>query len=246
MTRSNPAVQRMGVRQWLEQLRQNPWRFGAGPLTDPTQFPFRIDLHVHLSALGENDDRAASAALLESLMRARRLTGLVLCDHDRLPDAATVASINRGLRDRRAYRAVEISTSEGHCLVVGLDEDDLADIEPGLSTWELVKIADRHDAAVVLVHPAQPTPLTPVPKGVADMAPGIHGVEVMSCVTNSTEELEARLSAHERGWTMVAGSDALTTDRVGSAFCAFPRLPADEQDLAVMIRVGALRAERAG
>jgi hypothetical protein len=184
------------------------------------------------------------AGELADLMRLRDLAGLVVSEHDALPDLAEIDCLNRGLpQGLRVYRAAEVSTSEGHCLVVGLPS--LEGLSAGVSTWELVKAADRHRAAVVLVHPLQPTALTPRPVAVSDMAPGIHAVEVMSSATRSTQELEARLSAHDRGWIMVAGSDALSRRSIGAAYCALPRLPRDEAELAGFVRAGSLRPERA-
>lgn len=206
------------------------------------QYTFRVDLHVHRDALCSNGG-PPKATEVAGLMERRGLAGLVVTAHDALPDRVEIDAVNRGLpRGMRIYSGVEVGTSEGHCLVVGLPS--LEGISSGLSTWELVKRADQHRAAVILVHPLQPTPLTPRPVAISDMAPGIHAVEIMSTVTRSTQELEARLFAHERGWIMVAGSDALSPLSVGAAFCTLPRLPADEADLASLIRAGTLRPER--
>ncbi len=212
-------------------------------MTDPTRYPFHIDLHVPRSALPMNG-KGPDATSLAQLMRERGLSGLVITEHDDLPSSKETARLERAMKGLRVYRAAEVSTSEGHCIVIGLS--DLSGIEPGISTWDLVKRADAAGAAVVLVHPTQPTPLTPKPKPVGDMAPGIHGIEVMSRATVSTDELEARLFAHERGWTMVGGSDSLSTEGIGAAYSACPRVPADEGDLAALIRVGAVRPNRAG
>lgn len=222
-----------GVSQ-RDSLRQPP---------EAISFQVRVDLHVHREALG-----ASGSPLrvddVTSVMARCDLAGLVVSCHDALPDRTEADAVNRALpRGKRIYRAAEVSTSEGHCLVIGLPALD--GIAPGISTWDLVKVADAHQAAVILVHPLQPTPLTPRPASVSDMAPGIHAVEVMSTVTRSTQELEARLFAHERGWIMVAGSDALTPISVGAAYSTLPRLPRDEAELAALIRAGSLRPERA-
>lgn len=214
----------------------------AGTASAASPYTFRVDLHVHREALCTNGT-PPKVVDLAALMERRGLAGLVITRHDALPDQAEVDAVNRALpRGMRVYRAVEVGTSEGHCLVVGLPS--MEGISAGISTWDLVKRADAHQAAVILVHPLQPTPLTPRPVAIADMAPGIHAVEVMSTVTRSTQELEARLYAHERGWTMVAGSDALSPLSVGTAFCTLPRLPKNETELAALIRAGTLRPER--
>lgn len=217
----------------------------AGSLMTFTEsYPVKVDLHVQREALAPGSAPIAPSEVAD-LLRRRSLAGLVLTEHDALPDAGHLEALNRALpKGMRVFRAAEVGTSEGHCLVIGLP--DLDGIRYGISTWDLVKRADLHGAAVVLVHPLQPTPLTPRPPTIADLAPGIHAIEVMSTVTCSTAELEARLYAHERGWTMVGGSDALSGQSVGAAFCALPRMPRDEGDLASLIRAGSLRPERAG
>jgi len=75
-----------------------------------------IDLHTHTAAYS-----MCSSLDVEEIVRGSRAAGfdgICLSEHDKMWPAAEIASLSRQL-DFRIFRAIEVTTSEGHVLVFG-------------------------------------------------------------------------------------------------------------------------------
>lgn len=191
----------------------------------------RVDLHVHTrrySPCAEGLDPAA----LPGIMRARGLAGLVISEHDAVWSAAELGALRAALGPgQRVYAGVEVTTREGHLVVIGLA--DLGGIRRGIAGAALVERALREGAAVILAHPQ---------RGRAGpyehVLPGLHAIEVRSTSTLGDHAARAAALARTLGLPAVAGSDAHALEQVGAVATAFHRLPEDETALAAMIRSG--------
>ena len=78
----------------------------------------RIDLHVHTrrySPCAEALDPDHLPERLESL----GLDGLVITEHDHLWSTEDIEYLNRRMRHGRIYRGVEVSSRNGHFIVIG-------------------------------------------------------------------------------------------------------------------------------
>ena len=122
---------------------------------------FRVDLHVHTRRYSPCAE-ALDPEYLGVAMKKAGLDGLVITEHDHLWPAEDIALLNRNLKDKRIYRGVEVSSSNGHFIVIGLD--GLDDIRPGISIEKLIPKIHFHEAAIIWAHPhlhygSIPTPL---------------------------------------------------------------------------------------
>ncbi len=210
-------------------------------MDDTAQMPWHVDLHVHTrrySPCAESLD----AEQLPERMIACGLHGLVITEHDHLWPRADIARLNHQLDGARIYRGVEVSSCNGHFLVIGLDHMD--GLEPGISARQLVRAAKRQGAAVILAHPQLRYSQMQDPLDLSEMPAGIDAVEVASTVTVGHQADEVKAYAQQMGYAQVGGSDAHALPHVGRVVTLFPELPADEQELAATIRRGQCTAKR--
>lgn len=205
--------------------------------TAPLQW--RVDLHVHTrrySPCAESLDPEK----LPAAITAMGLDGVVITEHDHLWSPLEIAALNRQASDPLIYRGVEISSRNGHFLVIGLERLDA--FYPGMSVENLVRQAQRQDAAVVWAHPQLTYSQTYSPLDFANLPKGIDAIEVASTVTVGYQAQEVMAHARARGYGTVGGSDAHALAQVGRAYTCFDHLPADEKELAAAIRSGRCRA----
>jgi len=207
---------------------------------DASSWQCRIDLHVHTRRYSPCAE-AIDPEQLHRVMDEARLRGLVITEHDQLWPAEELAQINRKLKNGRIYRGVEVSTRNGHFVVIGLDSMD--GIRAGIGIEDLVKRSQAQQAAVIWAHPMLNYGNTPDPLPVEKMPPGIHAIEVASGMTNGSNGDKARAIAKRMGWSPVGGSDAHCLSQIGSIATLFPRLPKDEKALARAIKSGRCKAE---
>lgn len=204
-------------------------------MTRDAKLRFRVDLHVHTrrySPCAESLDPEDLAVA----MRRSRLDGLVIAEHDYLWPMDDIARLNAGLKHRRIYRGVEVSSCNGHFLVIGLDELD--GIRPGIGIEALIHAIDAQQAAIVWAHPYLHYGNIALPLDSTEMPRGLHAVEVASGVTHGRESAATRSLARRMGWATVGGSDAHVPGQVGCAYTLLADLPLDEKHLAAAIRNG--------
>lgn len=203
-----------------------------------TSWKYRIDLHVHTRRFSPCAETLDPEKLLH-VMSQRSIHGVVIAEHDQLWPSEDIAALNRRLKHQRIYRGVEVSSKNGHFVVIGAES--MNGIYPGIGIKELVKAAHELQAIVIWAHPlsnyknlSEPFTLDQIPKE-------LNAVEVASDVTNSDATATVLLFAQKRGWTPVSGSDAHAISQVGTKFTRFAHLPKDEKSLAAAIRDGRCR-----
>lgn len=211
------------------------------PMTAEPAFPYRIDLHVHTRRFSPCAEALDPEQLPRCIARAG-LQGVVITEHDRLWPAGSIAGLNRSMTAGRIYRGVEVSSRNGHFIVIGLDR--MGPLAPGISIAALLRHAHRCDAAVIWAHPYLNYDAVAQPLTAEAMPGGLHAVEVASGVTRGEHSRQARSLAERRRWAAVGGSDAHSIGQVGWAYTCFAELPADEKALAAAIRRGRCRAAR--
>jgi hypothetical protein len=198
-------------------------------------FRFRVDLHVHtrrFSPCAETFD----PLLLRPVLEKSRLDGLVITEHDHLWPADEIARLNEGLRSKRIYRGVEVSSANGHFIVIGLD--GLDGIGPGVEVAALLSEARRQQAAVIWAHPRLQYASLSAPLAGAAMPAGLDAIEVASSATCGKASKAARALARRMSCATVGGSDAHFPGQVGCAYTRLADLPENEKQLAAMIRKG--------
>jgi len=195
----------------------------------------RVDLHVHTRRYSPCAEALDPEHLCHALEKAG-LDGLVIAEHDHLWPAEDIALLNRRLKNKRIYRGVEVSSSNGHFIVIGLN--DLDGIMPGISIENLIPLINFHEAAIIWAHPHLCYGSIPAPLKGSRMPPGLHAVEVASGVTAGRDTAATRAMARRMGWASVGGSDAHIPGQVGCAYTLLNDLPENEVHLAAAIRSG--------
>jgi predicted metal-dependent phosphoesterase TrpH len=204
---------------------------------------WHIDLHVHtrrFSPCAESLDPWRLPELLSQM----RLDGIVITEHDHLWPRREIDELNRSLPSTRIYRGVEVSSSNGHFVVIGLER--MVGIRPGISARDLIRRARSQQAAVILAHPHIHYSQTQDQLDMLEMPAGIDAIEVASTMTTGEAAQQAQRCARQIGCAMVGGSDAHALSQVGQSFTIFSTYPSDEIALAAAIRNGACRPGRAG
>lgn len=198
-----------------------------------SSFRFSIDLHVHtrrFSACAEGLDPER----LPDMIHRNRLDGLVITEHDHQWPPQDIDRLNRRLSYGRIYNGVEVSSRNGHFVVIGLETMD--GIAQGMDLPSLVRCAHAQQAAVIWAHPFQAYGNTPEPSDLQHLPVGIDALEIISSLTTGSQATEAQYLAGKMEWAEVAGSDAHTLARVGCAVTLFESLPDNEKLLAQAIR----------
>lgn len=192
---------------------------------------FRIDLHVH-TAFGSACAELHDPDTLPDSMEKHGLDGVVVTEHNLLWPGEKIIGINRRLpKHRRLYRGIEVSTSQCHVVVIGLDS--FQGIYPGMPPERLIEHAEKEQAVTILVHPC----LNGLDLG-CNGPWGFHGMEVASTMTRGDFRRKTLVLCRQHHTLPVAGSDAHCSENLGKAFTCFPFLPVDEKELALMIRQG--------
>ena len=138
---------------------------------------FTLDLHVHTNYSSDGHD---SVARIIEVARVRGLDGLAICDHN------TMAGV-RAARDFVAAHeldfliipGIEVTTSQGHLLVLGLEEG----VERDLTAAETIRTVRHYEhergQSIVII---APHPYHPFRHSIGDTCthPEIEAIEVFN------------------------------------------------------------------
>jgi predicted metal-dependent phosphoesterase TrpH len=169
----------------------------------------KFDLHVHSNH--SKDSNSGLDAILEFAYK-RGLNGFALCDHDTIEGG--LACEKRALElgfEITVIPGVEVSSSKGHILVLGVRED----IEPLLSPEETIRRARKLGGTVIIPHPFKSSS-----HGIGSFEGlDIDAVEVFNsrCLFNGANK-KAVSEARRLGIPGVAGSDSHVPEMVGQAY----------------------------
>lgn len=187
----------------------------------------KFDLHVHTRFSKDSD-----ADIDKIIMYAKKhgLDGFAVCDHDVIEGGPF--SVQRAVElgsDLVIIPGVEITTSEGHLLVLGIKER----IESGLSPAETIQRARAQGAVVILPHPFK---ITSHGIGYVEGL-DIDAVEVLNsrCLTDGPNN-KARAAATSLGLAQVGGSDCHVPEMVGMSYTEV-----DVQDRSLSVVLDAIR-----
>ncbi|MDI9394527.1 MAG: PHP domain-containing protein [Euryarchaeota archaeon] len=169
----------------------------------------KFDLHVHSEH--SRDSNSSHRDIIETACK-RGLDGFAICDHDTVEGGLACAEkiMELGL-EITVIPGVEVSSSKGHILVLGVREN----IEPFLSPEETILQARKLGGTVIIPHPFKRSS-----HGIGSFEGlDIDAVEVFNsrCLFNSANR-KALEEAKRLGIPGVAGSDAHTPEMVGQAY----------------------------
>lgn len=188
-----------------------------------------IDLHVHTSrysACGQDTPEQMVRAAVE-----KGVAGLVLTEHDLLWPRSELAKLQSKYEEIRLYRGMEVTSLRGdHFLVYGLS--DYSEIHFGMEEARLLRTVKETGGAIILAHPFRYT--NDLPEAIFNNPP--HAIESQSCNIDPGLHPKILKLATQLGVAVTAASDGHSVENVGRYLTRFPQLPADEQQLAQLIR----------
>jgi predicted metal-dependent phosphoesterase TrpH len=168
-----------------------------------------LDLHVHTNYSHDGHD---SVEKIIASAIAQKLDGIAICDHDTMDGSfAAREYVADNHLDLIIIPGMEVTTSKGHLLVLGIEEK----IDRGLSPAETIKIArEMNDTVVIIV----PHPFHPFRHSIGNVQSCIDAIEIYNSrfFTGLGNKI-ARITAARNNITAVAGSDAHSADCVGLA-----------------------------
>jgi predicted metal-dependent phosphoesterase TrpH len=188
----------------------------------------RFDLHIH-----SNYSLDSGLDVDDILRKAvkKGLDGIAICDHDTLTGSfharKRVVELNLPLL---VLPGVEVSTSRGHLIVLGVRED----IPSGLDPKETIRIAKRIGGVVIAAHPFKIRSI-----GNVD---GLHvdAIETFNSRCIFGENKKAKKMAIELKLPQVGGSDSHMLATIGSGYTEIDTEP-DEISVLDAIRNGKTR-----
>ena len=174
-----------------------------------------IDLHVHTNYSHDGHDSVKE--ILERAI-AKKLDGIAICDHDTMEGFyAARKYVAKTHSDLIIIPGIEVSTSKGHLLVLGIEDG----IEKGLSPEETIRIARQKEqegnCTVVII---APHPFHPFRHSIGNFCThhGIDAIETFNSryISGIANTIASRVAAR-KAITAVAGSDAHSVECVGLA-----------------------------
>ncbi|MFZ3058876.1 MAG: CehA/McbA family metallohydrolase [Candidatus Methanoperedens sp.] len=188
----------------------------------------RFDLHIH-----SNYSSDSSLSIDDILKQAvkKGLDGIAICDHNTV--AGSLHARNRALElnlPLLVLPAVEVSTTKGHLLVLGIREN----IQPNLTPEETIMIAREKGGVVVAAHPFKIRSI-----GSVDGL-DVDAIETFNSRCIFGENTKAKEMARFLGKPETGGSDSHVLSTIG---LGFTEIDADSGEDAVLsaIREGKTR-----
>jgi predicted metal-dependent phosphoesterase TrpH len=171
-------------------------------------FMLRCDLHVHT-----NFSRDGESSVEDVITRAKaaRLDAIAITDHDSCEAIGVAERAGSGLV---IIPGVEVSTRQGHLLVLGVREP----LPPGLHVMETIRLARNLGAVTILPHPYHMW-RHGVARRVPESIGAVDGIEVFNSryIVGSANRKAARVARKVR-ITPVGGSDAHNARYVGFGY----------------------------
>jgi predicted metal-dependent phosphoesterase TrpH len=193
----------------------------------------RLDLHVH--GVRSPDSRLTMAELVASLGPAG-LQGIALTDHNTIAGHEALRELGARYPRYVFLGGVEVSTKEGHLLVLGTEE--LPPIHRPLD--ETLDWARSRDLVTVLAHPMRR--VHGVGRAIAASA-SVSAIETMNGHNREIANARAAHLAAQRQIGETGGSDAHRAADVGRAYTDFPDDATDPEALLGAIRRGRTTAQ---
>ncbi len=192
----------------------------------------RLDLHVHSS---HSPDGRSTVDQLVAAVASTGLDGFALTDHNSVAGLRRLAELARDRPELRLLPGVEVSTADGHLLVLGVTEAP----PPGRSLDETVDWAGGHGGVPVPSHPFRRV------HGVGGEAAARVKVPALEALNGHTgRRANARTAAlvRQRGLGATGGSDAHVAGELGRAWTSFPDGAGSVDDLVEAVRCQATTA----
>lgn len=191
---------------------------------------FKIDLHIHSRNSGDNDSDPE-----EIIERAIELglDGIAFTEHYYYEASEDIAPLIDKYKDAiTIIRGVEFSASDGHCLVFGLNTDDISGKNTPME--HLIKIVDSLGGIVIPAHPFRGI------NSIGDLLfnlSGLFAIEGFNGCSMPAFNHKAIKAAATLRIPFTGGSDAHSPSEVGSCYTAFYE-PVSHDNIASLLKSG--------
>ncbi|MHB1319698.1 MAG: PHP domain-containing protein [Anaerolineae bacterium] len=193
-----------------------------------------IDLHVHTDRYS-TCGRSSPEAMIERAMELG-LDALVFTEHNLHWPVDELVALQARYPSVRLYTGTELTSAAGDdFLVYGLTERNR--VGAGMEAAEILNMARRQGAAVILAHPYRYRDA--VPQEIYTQP--VDAIEIMSTNIYNYSHLRAVALAGELGTPSTAASDGHHADMLGLYALEVDHLPEDEHALAELIKSGEMR-----
>ncbi len=182
----------------------------------------RFDLHIH-----SNFSSDSSLSIDDILKKAvkKGLDGIAICDHNTV--AGSLHARERALElnlPLLVLPAVEVSTTKGHLIVLGMREN----IQPNLTPEETVRIAHEKGGVVIAAHPFKIRSI-----GSVDGL-DVDAIETFNSRCIFGENTKAKEMARLLGKPETGGSDSHMLATIGLGFTEIDAEPEEEAVLSAI------------
>ena len=165
----------------------------------------RFDLHIHSNY--SSDSNLSVDDILNHAVR-KRLDGIAICDHNTVEGSLCAIQRARELNlSLIVIPGIEISTSDGHLIVLGIREN----IQSDLPVSETIMIARQKGAVVIAPHPFKKN-------SIGYAAKEADAIETFNSRCMFGENERAKDLALSLGISEVGGSDSHLLSTIGLGF----------------------------
>jgi predicted metal-dependent phosphoesterase TrpH len=187
--------------------------------------PFEADLHMHTTS---SRDGTIEPRVLVDTAVGLGLFAVAVTDHNTTAAVKRVREMAKG-RDLLVISGVEVSSTDGHVLALGVDEA----VPRGLDAAETLRRIEDLGGLAVAAHPGRVySGLHPDDVGPA----GFKVVEVANGHSSVGLNRDARALATRLGAARTGGSDAHQPREIGQCRTVFKTAPPDAQGVLEAIR----------
>ena len=209
-----------------------------------------IDMHIHTTR-GASDSGLDPDDLAREAKK-RGLTAVHITEHDRLWDRHTLGEFREKHSGLLVANGMEVSTDMGHILALGLKE-----YVGGIRHCEeLRRVADEQGAFLIVAHPfrhffdpvyftrqgKEPFTLTPEQAAKLPVFQLVDAVEILNGANTVRENLFARKVAEVIGKPGTGGSDAHSTQGIGTYCAVFDKDVESQEELLAEMHAGRFHA----
>jgi len=191
----------------------------------------RFDLHIHSNY--SSDSNLSVHDILKQAVR-KGLDGIAICDHNTVEGSLHAIQRARELNlSLIVIPGIEISTSDGHLIVLGIREN----IQPDLPVSETITIARQKGAVVIAPHPFKKN-------SIGYAAKDADAIETFNSRCMFGENEKAKELALSLGKPEVGGSDSHLLSAIGLGFTVIDAQDAHRSEISVLdsIRKGKTRS----
>ncbi|UCE74542.1 MAG: PHP domain-containing protein [Methanomassiliicoccales archaeon] len=193
----------------------------------------KIDIHIHSS---HSNDGSVSPKEILRYARKIDLDGIAITDHNELSGSLKILKENSNQKDFVVIPGVEVSSSEGHILALGITKT----VPKNLTVKETIeKISDLGGLAIAS-HPFR------FWSGLGEENVRKGGFEVIETINSRSLKKENLKSGHlakELGCGKTGGSDSHLLSHIGNAYTVIENPSFKTEDILEDIRRGKSKGE---